>query len=191
MASIIWLTTPRPHYGPRCPLGFRFPGVYRITGFSFADDMATANRELPVTYYSLSGDDGPIKIAEPVFTPITHLDPALDDGWIIVKHHPSREIAMGYLEGQIDMVDTLMNTFASSMYQAPEGPFTLLHRKPRPTCEDHLLVFVANDPDYRPRGRPPGAPPGEYWFHITRANGELAPEGLYGSDENILWPQED
>jgi hypothetical protein len=126
-----------------------------------------------------------------VFTPITQLDPALDVGWVIVKHHHSLEIAMAYLEGQHDLADNDEAILNSMLYQTPEGVFTLLHRKPRPTCKNHLLVFCAHDPDFMPAGRPAGLPAGEFWHHITRADGELVPEGLYGSDESILWPHED
>lgn len=166
------------------PLGFRFPAIFRVTGFCW---QATADNEMvmvdgelvpdetkPVTLYSLSNDpnDLPMQIAKPAFTLISHLDPTVDDGWLIIRHHRSKDIADGYIAGMIDTDDSEW-TDTANVYQTEAGVFTLLYRMPRVGADNHLIAFYAEVGRF------------EDWFGVVLPDGSWLPQTeqpMYAAD---------
>ena len=185
MAKIIQFV-PRIH-GPRAPLGFRFPAVYRHTGFSWKDlNLSGPDQRYPHLSYCLAAEEQD-SVAESTLTPITHLDPSLDDGWIIVTRHSDEQRMGGYSEALTDAHPTRSTNAVShhSHYQTDEGLFSLLHRPAPKGCENHLLIFKFFDPS---RVSSPDLPAGAFWHHIVRSNGELVGSGGFNpASDECLW----
>jgi hypothetical protein len=83
-------------------------------------------------------------VVSPEFTVIQALNPQIDAGWVIVRHHSSNEVAEAYLDGISDLslpYDEL------GYFTTTEGIFTLLHRPATPGKPDHLLVYVTKVPE--------------------------------------------
>ncbi|MEY9235442.1 hypothetical protein ABIF78_007765 [Bradyrhizobium japonicum] len=118
----------------------------------------------PVTLYTLSDnpDDLATRIAKPVVTLIHHLDPSLDDGWLIIRRHYNEEVAVGYVAGVID-TDKSDLCDPPQVYRTVAGTFTLLHRRPRIGAENHLIAFYAPITAY------------EDWFGIVRPDNSWLP----------------
>lgn len=170
------------HYGPRCEaLDLHFPGVYRITGcsWSMVGNDLVPNERWPMTLYGLAEDPDFRQIANAVFTPINHLEPGIDDGWIIVRHHQSDDQMTGYIEGVMDCSNGLSENTPHTKYRTPNGLFSIHYRKhPRPGCKNRLLIFEATVPADNIIGE-------DTWSHIVRSNGEVSLDG------GMLWPHED
>jgi len=163
-ATIIQLDHSRR--GVRSPSGVFFPTVHRITGCSFkeANDGFVPDPDFPYVGYSLTTESS-IGIANEAATAITHLDPQLDQGWLIVRRFANIETASAYLDGLYDAEPDLDWSSGRKLWQTPDGIFTLHHREARPNCPDCLLIHFDNVDDAS-RG-----PFEECWCHIVSSDG--------------------
>jgi hypothetical protein len=129
--------------------GIVFPQVYRATGYSwtFADpitqtDLIPDTRYFHGPFYVLDDTDrGTLSNAK--FEPIDRLDPSVDRGWVIVRHHPGEVLMDGYLRGYWDMrVIGFDQNLGAIVYRTKNGIFTCVHREAMPNKPDHLLIFI-------------------------------------------------
>jgi hypothetical protein len=178
MAEIIQLEQFRRSV--RSPGGVWFPTVHRIIGCAWDgpkegpinfEDL-TPDPTWPYRYYSLS-PDAPVQLANLASEPITRLDPTLDHGWVIVRHHRDLDLAHAYLDGLDDGEEKYEVTV--KQWRTTEGIFTLHHRETRHRCRDCLLIYATSE-------RTPGlAAP---WCHIVASDGSIF------SDPDILIPDD-
>lgn len=129
--------------GLRAPNGVVFPQLYRVEGYYF--DLDGMERPVPSsrkaeTQYAL-GDTSHHGLANAQWTPLTKLEPALDAGWIVVRHHMQLALVEGYIDALMDTQDT--GNPAKTAYKTKEGLFTLLRRAPPPGGPDHLLIYIS------------------------------------------------
>ena len=170
----------------RAPSGVSFPTVHRVSGCSWRapDDGGsledlTPDPSWPYREYTLApetpGAPGATsRIANLTSEPITRLDPALDWGWVIVRHHANHDIARAYLDGLHDC--ERVPSIQQKMWQTADGIFTLHHREAMPRCRDCLLIYSVSAHDELANGWPPI----ECWYHI------VAGDGSTFSDPDIL-----
>ena len=89
----------------RCDeINLRFPQLFRVEGLSWGmggEDFSTlhATADSAPVYYSLHADPNWTMSAEPKFIPLDYPDPAIEQGWLVIRHHPSMDHAAGYLSG--------------------------------------------------------------------------------------------
>jgi hypothetical protein len=108
------------------------PDIYRLTGFgSMADTMPA---------YSLNPDEE-FETDNLKWIKITHLDPQIDSGWVIVRRHRSEGELKGYINGQMDFLTDKM-TQTVSIGCDERGFYSVIAREAIEGCPDHLLVFV-------------------------------------------------
>ena len=158
--------------GVRCePLGLFFPVVYRLTGFGFSECGNFADKRYPSIQYTLAEEPG-VVIADPRYQAITRLDPVHDDGWVMVRHHRSREALSGYLDGLQDL--EAVPHAQGVTYESNDGLFTIVQRDPVKGCPNHLLIYAAttDDDDYD----------GDCcWTKVVTSTGEV-------TDDEVLYP---
>ena len=170
--------------------GVVFPQIFRLTGKTWefkdgrvpddcfiksTDELQPSKDDVAPTYVLEYGHQY-VRIATPHWEPIRFLDPMMDSGWVIVRHHCSRELADGYIDAMLDT-----NTHESiandwwGMFQTELGLFSLLHRPAAAQTRDCLLIFITKV--HGPYGLLD-------WFHVIGPDGEEL-------DENALYPDED
>lgn len=161
-AKIVTLPSVRKS-GVRCEInGVVFPQLYRLTGYYFKlkegrqlkggmleddSDMEPDYDAATTPAYTLGLDLDYGRIAEPKWTPISRLDPAIDKGWIMIRHHDSPGQAETYIDA---MYDTENFEFGNERFHALNtefGVFTLLHRMPNEAAPDCLVVYKTKIPD--------------------------------------------
>lgn len=166
MAKIIKLDRPRIAPGVGMP-DFRFPAVYRTEGNYFEtndNNQLVVGKSIAKPKYSL--DEKPAGYANARVSMITHLEPTIDDGWLIIRKHLSEEAVQGYLACLLDqdwLCDTTIDRTTRSIYRTPFGLYSIQHiKKQTERHEDHLLIFMGSRPD---------------WFEekcwVVRPNGEI------------------
>lgn len=169
--------------------GVVFPQVYRLTGnvWEFKDgrnpegcmikdwDEIQPSEEKAFPSYTLEHGREYSKLSTPRWEPITHLDPIIDTGWLIVRYHASREAAEGYVDAMIDTNphDTSIERWGT--FQTEFGLFSILHRQAAKQTRDCLLVFTTKAP--HPLG------PVD-WFHVIGPDREVL-------DGDALYPDDD
>jgi hypothetical protein len=159
----------------RCPdLDLAFPQVYRLTGFLFTlkDDELVATDQ-PYTAYTLGTTKNLVRIADPRFTPIDHLDPALDSGWVTVRHHANMDRAQGYL---IACVDIGPSNAGQLLWSTPVGIFSCVETPARAGCPDHLLIHLATTekPQFE-----------DEWATVIGPDGSVIPEASLYPDSSL------
>lgn len=168
-----------------CPEnGVVFPTVYRVTGYGHdIGELMKGNEKkgLPIKpFYALkdeSKENFPYGQFEVTCTPITHLDPELDTGWVIVRHHMNESEATGYVQALMDIMEYETDNKAC-LYKTDQAIFTVIHRDKSPDGEDHLLIFESKYKAYNPYFGPDTE---NAWSKI------IGPEGRELSD-NALFP---
>jgi hypothetical protein len=160
------------------PINIRFPKLYRMTGrrWAMVDGRPVATDEpAPAIYTLVEGCHSPH--AGPSWAEIEHLDEMLDAGWIVIRHHRTRERAEGYIDALVDLVpddDTV------ALYQTDAGLFTITVRQPTEGRPDCLVVYHAEVPL-------PGDRFGDGWNCWSKV---VSPDGSE-LDESVLFPRED
>lgn len=122
-----------------------FPQLYRLTGVYFDAGAMDNGRLEPGTepagpFYALQEQEGP-KIANPKYEAIQRLDPAIDSGWVIIRHHMRDDYVEGYLDAHSDFRPPERDTY-QMVYRTKEGLFTVMHRPPNEGRPDHLIVYI-------------------------------------------------
>src|ERR1700690_2843037 len=113
-AKILTLTSARR--GPvRCQeTGVVFPVVYRVTGYYHKlregavithgclvqsnDDLVPDLDSPDKPSYTLDTEPASVHYANPIWKSIQTLDPAVDSGYVFVRHHRSRESMSAYID---------------------------------------------------------------------------------------------
>ena len=113
--------------------GIRFPHAYRATGFEYdlVDEGLVPRSTVAVEpFYTLSeiGDHG---IANATILPIKSLNPELNKGWLIVRHHPNEHSAQAYIDCISDYHPLPYHQSGQMVWQTSDGIFTLIHRPAR------------------------------------------------------------
>lgn len=180
----------------RCPEnGVVFPTVYRVTGDEYDLKALESGEERrgrrAETRYSLSDETGkkhPAGLYRAVFTPIKWLDPKLDSGWLIIRHHPSASVAEGYVHAVFDLIDDEM-PLTPTLYKSDTHIFTLLHRPARPGTPDHLMVYQT---EYTRPHRLFGPNFTETWDHIVGPRNKIYPDDVLFNEQasNAISPKQ-
>ncbi|QZO01319.1 hypothetical protein [Chenggangzhangella methanolivorans] len=84
--------------------GIAFPPVYRVAGFSWRERPGEAPWRAPHLAY-VFGDADLSGVEEAERAPFARPDPALDDGWVVVRRHASHAAAAGYLAASAELSD--------------------------------------------------------------------------------------
>jgi hypothetical protein len=147
-ARIIRLADYRQSATPKIADGdFVFPTLYRITGYYFAapeeveevtaEDLTPGDPAPPA--YSLDpNEDGGLANARSA--PMDQPDPAIDKGWIILRHHANLDLATGYQRGLIDGLDDI--GWNQNLFETPHGVFTI-HQRPAPPGKSTPVLVLA------------------------------------------------
>ncbi len=135
-----------------------FPVLFRMTAFYWnLDDDSCMKDALLTDDAKLSPDtdrpSGPIYTLDkstaaefyalPTWIEITCLDPDIDDGTVIVRHHASEEALEAYTDAIWDTdaydekIEERFQAFKTSL-----GIFTVLHRRSKPGGVNCALVFT-------------------------------------------------
>src|SRR5690606_8983794 len=85
-------------------------------------------------------------LATPTAEAIAALDPDVDKGWVVVRHHATPERADAYIDCVADHRPLPYVPDGPMRWQTAEGIFTLLHRPGLVDRPDHLLIFVTKWP---------------------------------------------
>lgn len=118
--------------------GVAFPTIYRAQGLYNSDEYA----EGPVFYTLSKTDNNGYKDVK--HEPIRGFGEK-DSDWLILRHHPNKDNAEGYLDALVDLHFDEMG--GQRLFQTKEGLFSLVHRPARPECPDKLVVYVTRAPD--------------------------------------------
>jgi|GEM_PF-2175099 len=150
MAKIIQLDTFRTSVRSKHG-NISFPQLYRAQGFYWNEPIndhahpTPSDRPAPHFYTLSERDDG--GYANVAYTPIRSLDPAIDSGWLLIRHHRKLEEAEGYLSALADFNTGWKGRAPKALFQTKDGLFTLVERKPSPGTPDHLAIYVMLIPD--------------------------------------------
>lgn len=139
------------------PAGIVFPQIYRVTGFSFKlregaevqggliksrDDLEESTDPVAPSY-TLDTDRTAIRIAKETLTPINHLDSSIDKGWLVIRHHKSREELHGYVGATIDTDNRKWDGERFMSFETDLGLFSILHRSPNEGTPDCLIIYIS------------------------------------------------
>lgn len=130
-------------------MGLVFPQIYRLRGYEPIEDDFIAGHplneraEIPPRYtFEIDAHYlEEMKIIAPEWRKITRLDPKVDTGVLIVRHHYRLEDAIQYLEGIRDAC----NSHAPmhwDCHETDQGIFTLVHRPSNLGCPDCLILYT-------------------------------------------------
>lgn len=137
--------------GWRCPKsGIVFPKLYYCRGYyhDSVGKQVVSIENLAPTFFSL--DEGASGGFHTVKTERIHALPASETGRLIIRHHMTRELAVGYFDAVMDMVmgeDDPHPRLDCVMYETPRGIFTLVHALTPEGKEDGLLVYAVKTLD--------------------------------------------
>ncbi len=135
-----------PQTGIICPdFGIRFPPLYRVQGVYWQDGPSgpePSGVPAPVQYALDAEDDCGVACVQRAL--LRRLDPSVDDGWVIIRHHWSEESMEGYVDAFMDLADGPRSNDMSFILDC--GFFTVLHRRPRRRGPNHLIVYEACEP---------------------------------------------
>ena len=177
----------------RSPLGIMFPSLYRYTGYAFKyrpgcseysqgplEDIIEPNLDIPLPpRYTLGQQYVGSKLALPEFTRIDHLDPTIDTGLVIIRHHATREQVIGYMDAlwDRDATDDSEN-YTFSSFETELGLFTIQHRPPNPGAATCAIVYTAKMFDPRIGQQID-------WYHVIDHTGkEINIDTLLASEES-------
>jgi hypothetical protein len=148
-----------------------------LTGVSWSesDNGDLVPGDIPYTEYTLS-DEPTSHLANIKFEAITKLDPSIDKGWVIVRHHRTREHVDGYLNGQYDS-EPDRERFGRMVWQTKAGIFSITNRPAIHSCRDHLLVYACDIPHPKFTW--------EHWEAVFSADG-----ATYNAMDAALYPPE-
>jgi hypothetical protein len=139
----------RPNFGCRHQAnGVCFPRVYRVTGlyYDFRDGEGLMSSDRPSEpLYSLSNDTD-VGIANATITPICCLDPAIDEGWIIIRHHRTESHMEGYLDAMSESPRLVSELARQMVWRTSEGIFSLLCHPGVAGKRGHALAYVTKVP---------------------------------------------
>jgi len=161
----------------RIKTGFRiddvqFPQVYRLMGYYAKQPLPPeASRRQSPLCYTLSPNETN-GLLNTTVEPVRTLNPEIDSGWVIVRHHTTLRSAHGYLDAILDHESESSKPTTSALYQTRRGLFTLLHRKQTRGLQNHLLIYTTKS--YA------GFPEGEEIVRIVH------PDGNVTEDTSIL-----
>ena len=181
MATIIRLE----QFNVRCrhhANGIRFPHVYRVTGFA-ADEGRSRERLVPGNtvpvdpFYTLSkiGDHG---IANAKYEPIKALDPELDKGSVIVRHHSNEQRAHGYLDCIGDYHPLPYHHSGQMVWQTKRGH---LHTHPSSSFSRYSRASDRVRHEGTSRRLP------RYW---EDAHHIIHPDGRVTTDPSLMYPSD-
>jgi hypothetical protein len=128
--------------------GVRFPQLYRVRGF-YWDDAGLDNPidpessvpstvEAPISY-TLSTEET-LGLANVTFEPMRGMNLPSESGRILIRHHASLVVALGYVDALVD--SGKHNQLRSYIYETPGGVFTLLHRESRPEEKASCVLYI-------------------------------------------------
>ena len=154
-ASIIKLPTAKRGRVRCVETGVVFPQLYRLTGrcwklkegrelkdgFIQNNDDLEPGEEIEPSY-TLDSERSYAQIADPRWEPIKTLDPGVDKGWIIIRHHQSRGDVETYLDAMYDT--ETYDEFGEERFMAFEtdfGSFTILHRLANRGAQDCVVIY--------------------------------------------------
>jgi hypothetical protein len=167
---------------------FYFPEVYRLEGYveiakqKKRRGVAKLPKFVPRFPAYTFNDTEAFGFIKPKWSLITKLDPKVDNGWVVVRHHHDDSHVEGYLDSQIDRYFDQDDVYATSQVMSTEyGTFSLTHRAKVPGSPDHLLVLIFapdNDKPYNLQER------------IKRPNQYTIchPDGSITYDQYLLYP---
>jgi hypothetical protein len=184
----------------RCPeSGVVFPQLYRLTGNwpeldedgqPYEDTIANDNGPTPIKEkrapsYTLDMETEYEEISDPHWTPISYLDPAIDKGWVIIRHHYTRESMYAYMDAMFDT-----ETYESPLdrwqtFETDIGFFSVLRRPATTGAPDHVVIWITKVMD-------PTDGTQTDWFKVTGPDGQdmdidaLDPPN-YRSDTSSIW----
>lgn len=169
-----------------------FPLLYRVTGkcWNFVEEAgevvdAKPSDEPAGPYYTLS-EDYNLKLADEKHEMITKLDPAIDSGWVIIRHHMREEYIEGYLDAHTDYGSPELRelTHGAMIFRTKEGLFSVARRPANKGRPDHLIVYITKVAD---SGIPElGVPAG--WIDSVQI---VHPDGTVTSNQDLLFEDVD
>ncbi len=142
----------------RCPeSGIVFPQLYRLTGLwpeSENSDIANDNgpgpyKEPLAPSYTLDMETIYGDIVDPQWQPIHCLDPAIDSGWVIIRHHYTRESLYAYMDAMFDTETYVAPLDRWMTFETDLGFFSVLHRPATQNTPDHVIIWITKimDPE--------------------------------------------
>jgi hypothetical protein len=90
-------------------------------------------------------EDDTCGLASTTAEPICKLDPDIDSGWLIARHHRGPEAFNGYVIAVIDLGDDENSGTSLRGFQTKEGFFTLLQRPAAKRRPEHLFVCALKE----------------------------------------------
>ena len=187
---IKFLTMPTKGGNDNSQATHRFPTVYRAEGFTYTKPRKRSGiqrlpklKPLPVGYtFANNVDDLTEEVVKPSWTPIIKLDPKLDQGWVIVRHHPDESHLIGFIKDQFDWFyypdDLLALSFVT---ETESGIFSLTHRQPADNAPSNLLIHIYTPLTQEPRTL-------EDKLRTMDSYSIYHPDGTVTSDIKVLYP---
>jgi hypothetical protein len=130
--------------------GIVFPQIYRVSGFcwEFEDPVAqtgmVADMKNPVGPFYMLDDTDHGSLCHTKFEQINRLDPMIDHGWVIVRHHRNSDFLDGYLSGYFDVMNPDFDQNPGAVvYHTRQGIFSCVHRPAIENRPNAFLIFVA------------------------------------------------
>lgn len=167
-----------------------FPQLYRLTGNEWAlkegvepkgglinldEDLVPTDRKITPAY-TLENGYSYSHIANPAWEPIYSLDPEIDSGWVIIRHHSTRSALDAYIDAMFDM-ETHESPFDRwRSFETQFGLFSLVHRRASRNTPDHLVIYVTKIPD-------PSMTVADWQYVVAPGGDVLDPDLLFPADE--------
>ena len=169
--------------------GVNFPQLYRANGF-YWDSAVEGEREItpsnrPAPTFSTLSEYDKGGLANVTHVAMNSLDPEIDDGWMLIRHHRMRSDVEGYLDALSDFV-TDESGINGKFFQTEEGIFSLIRRPFTPGRPNKLIIYVTRIPDPNMH-HPIGGQFSNGWVDHRQV---FYPDGSSAEDPDICLPPE-
>jgi hypothetical protein len=128
--------------------GIDFPQVYRLEGYGWKEEDGAivpstdpADRHPPMYTLNTEHANG---LCNATWTPIMHLDPEIDRGRVIVRHHVDESSLSGYCDAMIDIqTDEEINMNSGMVaHETNQGLFSIIHLENDKDFPKRELIYI-------------------------------------------------
>ena len=154
------------------PLGIRFPTLYRglvtttqedLRGWGLEHDPEVALGEW--VFYNLEKNDSAIGTIS--WEAVNHIHQEDRVESFVIRHHPSIENAMGYIDALGDFTNAKEDSNTGQvLFQTEDGIFTFASIPTSPSWPGPMVLYLANVPSTR------FGQHGEIWVHAVGPDGK-------------------